>query len=52
MRLIAPLPAASRPSKITSTRIPDSTTDRGIVTISACKRFSSRSYNFFDAPRV
>src|SRR6478609_8951815 len=47
IRLIAPpLPAASRPSKMTRTRVPVSATQRCISTSSICRRSSSSLYSF------
>ena len=53
MRLMAePLPAASRPSKRTTTRAPVSMTHCCMVTSSACSRPSSFSYVGVSSLRV
>ena len=45
--MVEPLPAASRPSKMTTTRAPVDCTHACISTSRACKAFSSFSYAFF-----
>ena len=45
--MVEPLPAASRPSKITTTRAPVVCTQACMSTSCACSAFNSRSYSFF-----
>ena len=45
--IVLPLPAASRPSKTTTSRAPSTRTHSCNFTSSACRRRSSRSYTFF-----
>src|SRR6478735_1571894 len=45
--IVEPLPAASRPSKITTTRAPVCCTHACMSTSSACSDMSSRSYSAF-----